>query len=71
MAHLILGGISIHSRAPTDLIAAAASGNVDRIGAIISNGGVDINLADYDGRTPLHLAASGGHLKVHLFIKLG
>lgn len=43
-----------------DFCSAAASGNDDELARLL-RGSNDPNLADYDGRTALHLAASEGH----------
>src|SRR5690606_4463750 len=42
----------------------AATGNLEDLKRYIEYGGVDVNIADYDKRTPLHLAASEGHLNI-------
>lgn len=41
----------------------AAEGNADRMRVLLDEG-VAVNLADYDKRTPLHIAATGGHQEV-------
>jgi len=43
----------------TYLCAAAAAGDIDELRRLLARG-IDINRADYDGRTALHLAASEG-----------
>ena len=45
------------------LIYAASLGDIDEIKKLEARG-IDLNSADYDGRTALHLAASEGHKEV-------
>jgi serine/threonine protein kinase len=45
-------------------IAAASEGNLDEVKAFIAFGDVDLDKGDYDGRRPIHLAASEGRLTV-------
>ena len=39
---------------------AASQGDIDELHRLVANG-VDLDEADYDGRTCIHLAASEGH----------
>lgn len=56
---------------PSLMCAAAAKGDNSRLSFLIQKGG-DVNQADYDGRTPLHLAASEGQVDtVQLLINSG
>lgn len=45
------------------LLHAAALGEVGAIKGLLDEGIVDVNQADYDGRTALHLAASEGKVE--------
>jgi len=47
----------------TSILYAISSNSMDKITRIV-NSGFDLNTADYDGRTPLHLAASDGKLEI-------
>lgn len=51
------------------LIDAAQSGDLIRTKLYVQ-GGAKPELADYDGRTPLHLAAAGGHLEIMKFLQM-
>jgi ankyrin repeat protein len=42
---------------------AAWSGNIDQI-RVLAESKVDLSVGDYDGRTPLHLAACSGHTSI-------
>lgn len=48
---------------PILLCACASRGDVDQIHTMVING-ADINNFDYDGRTPMHLAAAEGHVEM-------
>ena len=48
----------------TNLITAAADGDVDEVRMLLAIGNVDLNEGDYDRRTALHLAAGEGHVQV-------
>lgn len=56
-------GQEIHFSPVMAMIWAASQGDLMEIQRLVA-AGVDINGADYDGRTPLHLAASEGQLPV-------
>lgn len=53
----------LHAESVTALCWAASQGDVPGIQALVARG-VDLNVADYDGRTALHLAASEAHINV-------
>ncbi|MEC8678602.1 MAG: ankyrin repeat domain-containing protein, partial [Candidatus Margulisiibacteriota bacterium] len=42
---------------------AASQGDLNEIKSLEAKG-VDLNEADYDGRTPIHIAASEGHFNI-------
>ena len=51
-----------HTLFPPLMCAAAANGDNECLESLSQQGG-DFNIPDYDGRTPLHLACSEGHLE--------
>lgn len=46
------------------LCSAAAHGDLAKVQQLLSTGQIDVSRGDYDKRTPLHIAASRGHIKV-------
>jgi len=46
---------------------ACGVGDIDTVQHLVARG-ADVNLGDYDGRTPLHLASSEGHMEVVKFL---
>jgi len=46
----------------TKFLQLCCDGNYDKIIEMIDS--IDVNLCDYDKRTPLHLAASEGHIEI-------
>jgi len=53
---------------PTLVCAAAGKGLLDDIKSMLADGSADAGCADYDMRTPLHLAASEGHVEVVTYL---
>lgn len=45
----------------TAMIQAADTGDINEVKILLAKG-ASINEGDYDNRTPLHLAVSGGHI---------
>ena len=45
-----------------DILTAARAGDVDEVAAVLSMDNRVTRATDAEGRTPLHLAAAGGHL---------
>ena len=57
-------GAELNYKKPADsLCEAAGHGHMDRIRVLVKYG-VDVNSADFDGRTALHLSSSQGNLRV-------
>ncbi|KMS93416.1 hypothetical protein BVRB_031700, partial [Beta vulgaris subsp. vulgaris] len=44
-----------------NLLSACASGDLSAVVKMVESDAVNVNLTDYDGRSPLHLAAGNGH----------
>jgi len=55
--------VAVMDTATKELCAAASSGSVQQVKTLIKRG-TSCAVGDYDNRTPLHLAAAGGHLGV-------
>lgn len=58
------GGTTGSADQTSNLITAAAVGDLDESLMLIHHGNIDINQGDYDKRTPLHLACGEGHILV-------
>ena len=53
---------SIHDKKVADLYKACKEGDIDTLRELLSDEeDIDINVADYDGRTPLHIARAERH----------
>ena len=46
------------------VITAAAKNDISEVSRMLAQGDINVDMGDYDERTPLHLAASNGHLKM-------
>ena len=61
-------GVALDVAQPAHLMCEAAGrGDLDRLNRLLENG-ILANLGDYDGRTPLHLAAASGNMRVVEFL---
>jgi ankyrin repeat protein len=58
------GGTTGSANNTTNLITAAADGDLDEVRMLLAIGNVNLNEGDYDRRTALHLAAGEGHVEV-------
>lgn len=60
--------VTLDAAQPAQLLCEAASrGDLERLERLLE-AGIGANLGDYDGRTPLHLAAAAGNLRVVEFL---
>ncbi|VDB85286.1 unnamed protein product [Peniophora sp. CBMAI 1063] len=48
----------------SELYVASASGDLDKVSALLEGGNVDLEIKDHEGVSPLIVAAKNGHLKV-------
>jgi Amt family ammonium transporter len=55
--------VAVMDTATKEITAAASTGNVQQVKTLLKRG-TSCSVGDYDNRTPLHLAAAGGHLGV-------
>jgi ankyrin repeat protein len=46
------------------LVTAAAKNDISEVSRMLGQGDINVDMGDYDERTPLHLAASNGHTKM-------
>eukprot|EP00238_Polyblepharides_amylifera_P001694 CAMPEP_0196573526 /NCGR_PEP_ID=MMETSP1081-20130531/3415_1 /TAXON_ID=36882 /ORGANISM="Pyramimonas amylifera, Strain CCMP720" /LENGTH=635 /DNA_ID=CAMNT_0041891265 /DNA_START=41 /DNA_END=1948 /DNA_ORIENTATION=- len=57
-----------HNEKVVEMVAAASKNNIKEVSRILTSGDVDVNEADYDQRTALHLACSEGHAEMTLML---
>jgi hypothetical protein len=68
--HDVIAFLRLHGATPgsanqlTNLIRAAADGDLNEVQMLLTMAGLNVNEGDYDGRTALHLAAGEGHLEI-------
>jgi len=67
--HLVMGKLkqeeaAVRNDLICNFIQHAADGNLDAVEHMLARGEIEVNAADYDKRTPLHLAVCNGHLAV-------
>jgi len=65
---LVEAGARVNPAAVISQLCQAASDGALRYVQRLIKGGGDITLGDYDGRTPLHLAAAGNHVEVAKYL---
>ncbi len=63
MIGAILGYILLVTQVSGDIFSAAKEGNIEEVRRLVESG-VDVNVKDNDGRTPLHFAAGLGYIEV-------